>query len=50
MVAMSEAAASQIAASIDADLRAAGNPTRAISEKRYLKSDLRFYGANLAIQ
>lgn len=34
-------------ASLDAQLRAAGDPTRAENEKRYLKSELDFYGASV---
>ncbi len=33
-----------IVSRIEADLRAAGSPQRAASEKRYLKSDLEFFG------
>lgn len=36
-----------IAASIEAGLRAAGTPERAANEKRYLKSDLEFFGATV---
>lgn len=32
---------------IDAELRALGDPERAVGEKRYLKSDLAFYGCRL---
>ena len=44
---MSQALAQQLATAIDADLRAAGNSVRAASEKQYLRSDLRFYGAGI---
>jgi hypothetical protein len=37
------------AAAITADLRAAGTPERAVSEKAYLKSDLEFFGASVPI-
>lgn len=37
----------QLADQIDAELRAAGAPQRAISEKAYLKSELEFYGATV---
>jgi 3-methyladenine DNA glycosylase AlkD len=36
-----------IASRIEADLRAAGTPERAASEKRYLKSDLEFFGVTV---
>lgn len=32
---------------IERELRAAGNPERAVAEKKYLKSDLEFFGASL---
>ncbi len=38
--------AREIAAVIERRLRAAGEPARAAGEKRYLKSDLTFYGAS----
>jgi 3-methyladenine DNA glycosylase AlkD len=37
-----------LADQIDQDLRAAGDPARAVGEKRYLKSDLLFYGASVS--
>jgi hypothetical protein len=40
-------AALETAARIDAELRAAATPERAVSEKRYLKSDLEFYGCTV---
>ena len=36
-----------VVAALDAELRAAGTPDRAENEKRYLKSDLEFYGATV---
>jgi 3-methyladenine DNA glycosylase AlkD len=36
-------------AQLDAALRAAGTPERAAQEKRYLKSDLRHYGASMPV-
>jgi 3-methyladenine DNA glycosylase AlkD len=36
-----------IASQIERELRAAGNPERAVAEKQYLKSDLEFFGASL---
>lgn len=36
-------------AQLDAALRAAGTPERAAQEKRYLKSDLRHYGATMPV-
>jgi 3-methyladenine DNA glycosylase AlkD len=36
-----------IAEEVDRDLRAAGNPARAVSEKSYLKSDLEFLGCGV---
>ena len=36
-----------VAAKIEAGLRAASNPERAVNEKRYLKSDLEFLGAGV---
>jgi len=38
----------RLAAELDRQLRKAGNPTRAVEEKRYLKSDLAFYGCGLS--
>ncbi len=40
--------ASPLATQLERTLKAAGNRTRAVAEKRYLKSDLAFYGASLA--
>lgn len=37
------------AAAITAELRAAGTPERAVSEKAYLKSDLEFFGARVPV-
>jgi 3-methyladenine DNA glycosylase AlkD len=45
--AMSEPTTRDLVASIEQHLRAAGDPVRAVSEKRYLRSDLRFYGAGV---
>jgi 3-methyladenine DNA glycosylase AlkD len=44
---MSEPTIRDLVASIEQDLRAAGDPGRAVSEKRYLRSELRFYGAGI---
>jgi 3-methyladenine DNA glycosylase AlkD len=41
------AAMSELAARIDQRLRSLGTPERAEHEKRYLKSDLKFYGATV---
>jgi 3-methyladenine DNA glycosylase AlkD len=41
------AMSSSLARQIEWELKEAGNPTRAAGEKRYLKSDLTFYGASL---
>lgn len=37
----------EIAARIEKELRASGNSERAVAEKKYLKSDLEFYGASM---
>jgi 3-methyladenine DNA glycosylase AlkD len=37
----------EIAARIEEQLRANGNPERAVAERKYLKSDLEFYGASM---
>jgi 3-methyladenine DNA glycosylase AlkD len=37
----------RVAARLEQELRAAGTPSRADGEKRYLKSDLRFHGATV---
>ncbi|HEX8100438.1 MAG TPA: DNA alkylation repair protein [Actinomycetota bacterium] len=37
-----------VARRLDAELKAAGSPERAVGEKAYLKSDLTFYGVKLA--
>jgi 3-methyladenine DNA glycosylase AlkD len=39
--------AAVIASRIERELRAAGNPQRAVAERQYLKSDLEFFGAGL---
>ncbi len=36
-------------AAVEAELKAAGDPERAVQERRYLKSELEFYGASLPV-
>jgi len=37
----------EVSARIEEELRANGNPQRAVAERKYLKSDLEFYGASM---